>query len=96
MRNIYINSSENQPLELTFDEAYDDIVLGLNLSKVSTAVGGYTAAQADAKFRQISDSFSITETYNRAEVDAKVGSIKSFYSITQMQQLLTIGATLGM
>ena len=44
MRNIHINNSETQPLELTFDNAYDDITLGFNPSKVSAALGGYTTA----------------------------------------------------
>jgi hypothetical protein len=46
-----------EALEILYDSTSDNIVLGMDMTKITTAIGTYTKTQSDARFRLISDSY---------------------------------------
>ena len=62
IRNLILRNPVDEALELTYNFQEDNTYLGLNMSKISGSLGTYTVAEADAKFRQISDSYAKTRS----------------------------------
>jgi hypothetical protein len=87
VRNLYIRNPVGEALELLYDSATDNIVLGMDMTKLPGVGSCYTKAESDGKYRLITDSYTktesdaeyrlINESYKKSDVDYCCNSITS-------------------